>query len=352
MVERLRDASFEEERPSVTELRREPILRRWVVITSRHWEALMGLLSRQRGQERDLCPFCPGHEAKTPPEVFAIRDPHSPPNGKGWRVRVVPNKFPFFRIEGAIEKSAAGIYDRMTGIGAHEIVIETPAHEADWSTIDAPHLEGVLRAYRERSLDLRRDKRFRQIVIARNYGPGLALLSHPHSHVVALTVIPKRIEEELRGALEYYERKERCPYCDTIRQELQSGERVIRETKAFLAFAPFAARYPLETWIIPKAHGHDFGALGDLELKDLAVLLQDLVGRIRRLLLGPPYSLVLHTSPLQTYAEPRYHWHLELRVRLPIAEGFEWGTGFFVNPIAPEEAAKRLRAVAEEGGLP
>lgn len=327
----------------MAELRREPILQRWVVITGERWEALVETMRRRRDKSGDSCPFCPGQEHQTRPEIFALRDPSTSPNQQGWSVRVVPNKFPALRIEGEIERTAEGIFDQTSAVGAHEIVIETPSHSADWESLTVEHVAGILRAYRERSRDLQGDERFRQILVARNYGPGLALLPHPHSHIVALPVVPMRIEGEIRGLLEYYTRKERCAYCDIVRQELKSGERVIRETPTFLALAPFAARYPFESWILPKVHGHDFGSINSDQLLELAGLLQRLAGALHGLVPELAYSLVVHTSPLQRYVEPRYHWHLEVRVRLAVGEGFEWGTGFFVNPVAPEEAARLLR---------
>ncbi|MCI0406961.1 MAG: galactose-1-phosphate uridylyltransferase [Acidobacteria bacterium] len=330
----------------MAELRREPILQRWVVITAQPWKALAEVLRQRRDRSGGPCPFCPGQEHETPPEVFALRDPASPHDLTGWTVRVVPNRFPALRIEGEIERTGEGVFDRTSAIGAHEIVIETASHVADWATLAVENVAGVLEAYRNRSLDLRGDERFRQILIARNYGPGLAFLPHPHSHILALPVVPKRIEDEVRGVVEYYQRKERCAYCDILRQELKSGERVIRESETFLALASFAARYPFETWILPKAHAHDFGAIKADQLPELAGLLQDVTGALHRLLPDLAYSLVLHTSPLQRYIESRYHWHLEIRVRLGVGEGFEWGTGFFVNPLSPEEAAQLLRGGA------
>ncbi len=327
----------------MAELRREPILQRWVVITGNRWEVLAEVLRQRREGGGRACPFCPGNEGETPSEVFALRDPTSSANREGWSVRVVPNKFPALRVEGDIERTGEGVFDQASAIGAHEIVIETPSHYADWGTMAVEEVAGVLRAYRERSLDLRRDDRFRQILIARNYGPGIALLRHPHSHILALPVIPKRIEDEVRGLLDYHGRKERCGYCDILRQEKRAGERVIRETGTFIALAAFAARYPFETWILPKAHAHDFGTIEDDQLLELAGLLRSLTGALQSLSPGLPYSLVLHTSPLLRFTEPRYHWHLEIRVRIEVGGGFEWGTGFFVNPLAPEEAARLLR---------
>ncbi len=327
----------------MAELRREPILQRWVVITGQPWEALVETLRRPRDKSADSCPFCPGQEHQTPPEIFALRDPSTSQNQRGWSVRVVPNKFPALRIEGEIERAAEGIFDRASAVGAHEIVIETPSHTADWDSVAVEQVAGVLRAYRERSLDLQGDERFRQIIVARNYGPEAALLPHPHSHVLALPVVPMRIESEIRGLLDYYGRKERCAYCDILRQELKDGERVIRETSTFVALAPFSARYPFETWILPKAHGHDFGSTNSDQLLELAGLLQRLASALHARLPALAYSLILHTSPLQRFIEPRYHWHIEMRVRLPVGGGFEWGTGFLINPLAPEEAARLLR---------
>jgi UDPglucose--hexose-1-phosphate uridylyltransferase len=325
------------------ELRREPILQRWVVVTAQPWEQLAEVLRQRRDRAAGPCPFCPGQEHETPPEVFALREPGSAVNRPGWTVRVVPNKFPALRIEGELERTGEGVFDRLSAIGAHEIVVETPAHSADWASVAVEDVAGVLEAYRSRSVDLRGDERFRQVMIARNYGPGLAMLAHAHSHILALPVIPMRIEHELSGLRDYYGRKERCAYCDIVRQELKSGERVVRETGSFVALAAFAARYPFETWILPKAHGHDFGSITAHERLELADLLKGLALALQRLLPDLAYSLVVHSSPLQRFIEPRYHWHIEVRVRLPVGEGFEWGTGFFVNPLAPEQAARLLR---------
>lgn len=331
----------------MSELRREPILQRWVVMTHRRWEDLAQVLRQQSDQVGRVCPFCPGNEHETRPEIFAIRAPASSPNRDGWLVRVVPNKFPALQIEGEIDRVGEGVFDRASGIGAHEIVIETPAHSADWGALAIEEVAEILRAYRERSQDLRRDRRIRQILIARNYGPGLALVPHPHSHVLGLPVVPKRIEDEIRGVLEYHGRKERCGYCDVIRQERSSGDRVIQETEAFIALVAFAARFPFETWILPKTHVHDFGAIEDDQLLDLAGLLRNVTGALLSLSPNHAYSMVLHTSPFHRFTEPRYHWHLEMRVRIDLGGGFEWGTGFFVNPLAPEEAARLLRGGVE-----
>lgn len=329
----------------MSELRRDPLFQRWVVVTDQRWDQLQENLRAPEGPP-ETCAFCPGHEAQTPPEVFAVREPGSAPDGPGWLVRAVPNKYPFLRIEGEIQRTGEGIYDRVSGTGAHEIVVETPFHDADWGELPARQVAAVVQTYRQRMLDLRQDVRFRHIAVTRNAMGRRPHLSHAHSHVLALPVVPRRVEDEIRGVQEYYRRKERCPLCDMVRQELADGRRVVRETEAFLLLAPFASRYPLETVVMPKTHWHDFGTLDDSALHELGDLLRDLARRIAALVPAVQYSLILQTSPLYPTLNPQYHWHLDFRVRLPVGGGgFEWGTGFFVNPITPEEAARVLREV-------
>lgn len=320
----------------MSELRKEPVLQRWVVITK-----------REETPPSDHCPFCPGSEGETPPEIFAIRERGTRPNAPGWRVRVVPDKYPFLRIEGELNKRAFGMYDLMDGIGAHEIVIETPEHVQHWGTMPDAQLEAVLRAYRERMLDLRKDVRFKQIIIAKNHGAAFAVLPHQHSHVVAFPMVPKRIDEELRGAFNYYQFHERCIYCDMIREEIKWGGRVILETEWFLAFAPFASRYPFEVWVAPKGHSPDFGQIGDPELWDLAGLMRKVFFSIKKALNDPFFSFALHSTSLQEQFRPQYHWHFEIRPRVGPAMGFEWATGLFINTTPPEEAAARLRDAVE-----
>ena len=296
--------------------------------------------SHKELEPRGPCPFCPGNEALTPEQILAIEEGEK---GK-WALRVVPNKFPFFRIEGELDKRPEGMYDLMNAIGAHEIIIETPDHEGALGRMRTDHIQRILKAYRDRSSDLAGDKRFRQILILKNH-PGVFYL-HPHSHVLAMPVIPRRIDEEVWGTLDYFKRKERCIFCDIIKQEITLGKRVILETPHFLSFCPFASRYPFEIWIIPRRHSPDFVSIGDDERWNLAAVMGTVFGRLLRLLQNPPYSFAFHSSPLQEkYHRPEYHWHLEIRPRIGLREGFEWGTGFFVNPTPPELAASHLREV-------
>ena len=239
----------------MSELRREPITKTWVVVTTDHPKGPSDYLSFKPSPPLQdgggPCPFCPGNEGMTPKEAFSIsRD------GQGWSVRVIPNKFPFFHIEGGFDRRPEGMYDLMEAIGAHEIVVESHEHHQSLATMEPHQIKRILLAYRERFIDLERDKRFQHLLIMKNY-PGV-FNHHPHSHLMAMPVIPRRIDEEVWGALDYYQRKERCIFCDIIQEEISAKKRVILETVHFLVFSPFASRYPFETWIIPKNHCPDF----------------------------------------------------------------------------------------------
>jgi UDPglucose--hexose-1-phosphate uridylyltransferase len=313
----------------------------WVLITADHPKGPSDYLPfkppYQPQEGTGVCPFCPGNEAMTPKETFSLSR-----KGGGWSVRVVPNKFPFFHIEGDFDRRPEGMYDVMEAIGAHEIAVEAPEHHQNLATLEPSQIEKILLAYRERLIDLQRDRRFQQFLILKNY-PGI-FNRHPHSHIMAMPVIPRRIDEEISGALDYYQRKERCIFCDIIKEEIAVKRRVVLETVHFLVFSPFASRYPFETWIIPKAHSSDFHSIREEEMEDLSVVMQSLFMRYYKLLSNPPYSLTFHTSPVQNqFHRPEYHWHIEIRLRIGLREGFEWGTGFFVNPTPPENAAVYLR---------
>ncbi len=325
-------------------LRRDPITQRWVVISPDRAEIPTATLpSRPAGLPPEDCPFCPGKEARTGREIYAEREAGSPGNGPGWWVRVVPDIHPILHIEGGLEKRAEGMYDGMNAIGAHEILIETPAHDQHWATLEPLQLERVLRAAQQRILDLRHDLRFRHVIWVKNHGHVTSLFQHPHSHIVASPFVPRAIDEELKGFGDYTRWKERCALCDIVKQEIADGRRVLLQQGSFLVYVPFAPPFPYETWIVPVKHWHDYGETSAEGLRDLARALQGALRCIRTALEDPPFSLVLHSSPLGEVARDDFHWHIEVVPRPLSILGLEWGTGIFINPVAPEEAAQRLR---------
>jgi UDPglucose--hexose-1-phosphate uridylyltransferase len=326
------------------ELRKDPVVGRWVIIAGDRGRRPSDFSPEPTRPRLTTCVFCAGQEDKTPPEILASRTPGSLPNEPGWSVRVVPNKFPALRIEGELEPSGEGPYDRMNGVGAHEVVIESPDHTASLATMPVERMTDVLLAFRERMLDLKKDGRFEYILVFKNHGEAAgASLEHPHSQLIATPITPIMVSEELAGAAKYYEIKERCVWCDVLREERRGRRRLILEAHGFAAIAPFAPRFPFETWILPARHRSAFEELTDDELRGLARILGEFLRRMNRTLNDPPYNFMLHSAPLHETTLEHFHWHLEIIPKLTRVAGFEWGSGFFINPVAPEDAAMALR---------
>jgi UDPglucose--hexose-1-phosphate uridylyltransferase len=328
------------------ELRKDPIHGMWVIISTERSRRPSDFTPEERRPIGGFCPLCEGNEDRTPPEIIAFRGNGTPPNSPGWTLRVVPNKFPALRIEGELVREGDGVYDKMNGIGAHEVVIETPQHSETLATLPLKTVENVLWAYRERMIDLRRDQRLRYVLVFKNHGLAAgASLEHPHSQIIALPIIPKRVSEEIEGAKNYFRYKDRCVFCDIIRQELQHGRRVINENKSFVSIAPFASRSPFETWILPKTHHPSFEHMESFQYEQAAQILSDTLQRMNQVLENPPYNYVIHTSSFPEIDNEYYHWHFEIMPKLTKVAGFEWGTGFYINPTPPEEAAEYMREV-------
>ena len=270
----------------------------------------------------------------------------------GWNLRVVPNKFPALRIEGDLDRQADGMFDKMNGIGAHEVIIETPNHMETLASMPVKRVEDVLWAFRDRILDLKQDRRFKYIMVFKNHGEAAgASLDHPHSQLIALPILPKQVVEELEGSRRYFANKERCIYCDIIRQETESRIRIAAENQDFITLAPYAPRYPFETWILPRRHESAFENSPSSLYENLARMLRLMLNKAIQVLDNPAYNFVLHTSPIQENTNDYYHWHLEIIPKLTKTAGFEWGTGFYINPTPPEEAARFLREARVEEGM-
>jgi UDPglucose--hexose-1-phosphate uridylyltransferase len=318
---------------------------RWVIIsTERRKRPTDFLLERATIIGEEYCPFCAGHESLTPPEVLAYRPNGGSPNGPGWLVRVVPNKFPALQVEGTLDRQGDGMFDRMNGIGAHEVIIETPDHGKTFASMSEAEIEHVLRAFRDRILDLKQDRRFRHILIFKNHGGAAgATLEHTHSQLVALPVVPDFVRQEIDGAREHFRAKERCIFCDIVRQEVGAKRRVVHENADIIALSPYAPRFPFETWLLPHAHGARFEEASPQVVASLARMLKWMLARFNRMLDAPAYNMVVHSTPLSEERTDYYHWHIELMPKLTRTAGFEWGTGFYINPTSPEEAAEVLR---------
>lgn len=330
------------------ELRKDPVLGRWIIISQERRKRPTDFPIESSSGTGGFCPLCPGNESFTPSEVLAYRDGNQPRNGPGWQVRVVPNKFPALVIEGDLSKEGIGLYDRMNGIGAHEVVIESPGHDDSFSDFSPAKMALVFKAYKERIIDLEKDFRFKYVMVFKNHGKAAgASLEHSHSQLIALPILPRMIVSELDGARSHYKYKERCIFCDIIRQEIRQIERVVCQNDRFITITPFAPRTPFEMWILPKRHASAYYSLDDTELHALAEIFSESLRRLNKCIPNVPYNFVLHTDPLRSGGLEYYHWHFEIVPKLTSIAGFEWGSGFYINPLPPEEAALYLRESLE-----
>jgi UDPglucose--hexose-1-phosphate uridylyltransferase len=336
------------------ELRKDPIIERWVIISVERAKRPNDFKVSHTGEEESFCPFCEGQEEHTPSEIFAERKPGTRKDGPGWETRVVPSVSERFTIYGNLERRGLGMYDIMNPIGAHEVIIESPTHYSDISQLPLDKLELAIKTALFRITDLEKDIRFKYCLLFKNHGAkagGSKFSKHVRSQIIATPVTPTRVKEELRGSRTYYHYKERCVFCDLIRQEMESGTRVIMDSQHMIALAPFASRFPFEIWLLPKKHSSDFMNIQKEEIKDLAIVFKTVFSKLSKALNDPPYNYMLHTAPFRRTRragywhtiKDDYHWHIEITPRITQVAGFEWGSGFYINPTPPEEAAKYLR---------
>jgi UDPglucose--hexose-1-phosphate uridylyltransferase len=339
----------------MSELRHDPLSKRWVIIAGERSRRPEDLIAQEGSHhDRGFCPFCPGSEDKTPPEIAARRPGGGAANGPGWNVRIIPNKYPALSIEGDLARQGVGLFDRMRGVGAHEVVVESPLHDLHVADMELAQLTDVLEMCQDRIRDLGRDARFKYVLLFKNHGVAAgATVTHPHLQIIATPVTPRAISVELESAREHFHLKERCIFCDMIEQEIASRERIVGIDEHFVVMAPYASRFPFELLVIPRAHQHAFTDEPHLKVSALARTLKETLARLKSVLRDPPYNFVLHAAPnTETLVRGRnnwdtlafdFHWHIEILPRLTRVAGFEWGTGFYVNPTAPEEAAAFLR---------
>jgi len=332
------------------ELRKDPLLGRWVAVLNQSKTPSEYVMSAEDKGEKD-CLFCAGREKELPGEIMSLPNPEGP-SGKWW-TRVIPNLSPVFRVEGEMGRKGEGMYDKMNSIGASEIIIESPYHSVRPEDVGIAQMARVLSTYKDRMTDLEKDPRLRYTLIYKNSGISAgAAHSHPISHLASTPVIPKRVKEELDGAKHYFAYKERCIFCDLMREELKSGSRVIIETRNFMAFCPYASKFPFEAWIMPKRHNCAFQDIKTDEVEDMALILSSVLKNLRAIFDGVSFNYFIHSAPNRiprknhwhTLGED-FHWHLEIMPRLLRTSGFEWGSGFYILPTSPENAAKYLREV-------
>ena len=334
------------ERHVMPELRKDPVVDRWVIIAPDRARRPIRILNEAPIVSGELCPFCEGNESHTPPEILACRDPGTKPNERGWHVRVVPNQFPALQIEGDLDPQTKGMYQAMNGVGSHEVIVECPHHEISMANLPVDRIREVLGVYRDRLIDLKKDRRLVYGTIFKNVGlKAGASMEHSHSQLIATPILPATIQEEINGSCRYFDQFGRCVYCDMIQEELALRRRIVSDAPGFICFTPFASRFPYEAWIVPKSHASHYENIQQEELDELAMVLKKMLLKLDVALDKPSYNYIIHTSPFDAPMLPHCHWRMEIIPRLTQVAGFEWGTGFFINPMPPEDAAAYFRDV-------
>lgn len=330
----------------MSEFRQKPSSKEWVIIATERAKRPDDFVKEQKKESEELpeydpeCPFCPGNEDQTPPEIYRE-------TMKGdWTLRVVPNKFAALKDDFPPERKIDGTFLKAHGFGIAEVVIETPVHNKTIATMETFEVERIIRTYRKRYLEIIKKEDVNFITIFRNYGPLAGTsLEHPHSQIIATPIIPPHIRDSVDKVMRSFDTYGKCIYCDTIEEELKRGERVILETDFFAVLSPFAARSPFETRIRPKEHKASFGDISDREILDLAEVLHQTMKKIYVGLNNPNYNYIIRSAPYGDEDARYLHWYIVIIPKLSTPAGFEISTGIYINTSSPEECAEYLRNI-------
>ena len=332
----------------MSELRRNRATKEWIIVATERAKRPHQFLVKSHKEKLPsydpTCPFCPGNEGKTPPEVYALRKKHSFPDQAGWRIRVVTNKYPALDPEEKMAKISGKFFRTTSGVGKHEVIIETPQHNKSLATLSLKQVEEICLVYLRRYMALEKDRRFKLIIIFRNHGVTAGTsLRHPHSQLIALPLVPASIRHLLEEAMRYYDDHGSCVFCDMMGEELAVKKRIILKNERFVVFHPFASRTPFETWIVPKKHNACFGNISEDEVKSMAWVLKHVLKKIHDKLGDPDFNLIIRTAPIKDALEDYYHWYIQILPRLSTPAGFELGSGVYINSSLPEKTARFIK---------
>ena len=286
------------------------------------------------------CPFCKGNENLSETEYLRIEDE------QGWRVRIIPNKYPALSPIGDRIRHSDGIHRSITGVGYHEVIIEHPDHRATIALMEIGDVINILRAYRQRYNQISQDRRIESVLIFKNHGESAGTsLEHPHSQITATPVVPSQTRYRMIEAISYFDDTGACLFCYTLNDELNAKERIVFETEHFVAFMPYAALSPFHMWIFPRRHSSSFGDITEPELTDLAYNLKTVLAKLFYGLNNPAYNYTIRSIPTDEKQSDYFHWYLAIVPRVSKAAGFELGSGMYINTAMPEDSAKFLREV-------
>lgn len=334
----------------MSEIRQDPTTKEWVIIATERGKRPHDFVRSGVVEEVPpfvaSCPFCPGNESQTPPAVLVYPDSKKA-DESSWRVRVTPNKYPALVREGSIKREEEKrFFRKMDGVGAHEVIIESPYHNRLIPLMDQKEVEDIIRAYWERYNALKKDPMIKLLIIFKNHGESAGTsLVHPHSQLVATPVVPMHVRRKYEVATAYFDDTGRCIYCDICEDELMAEKRIVLKTDKFVVFHPFASRSAFETWIAPRRHLSSFGNIPIKDIPDLASVLKTTLLKIYKSLNNPDFNFVIHTAPVDDENKSYYLWHIQIIPRLTTVAGFEIGSGIFINTSLPEETAEFMRGV-------
>ena len=332
-------------------LRRDPLNKIWVVFAPEKVRTIV-VGSSENEANFDVDPFVPGVESATGPDILRSSVPLY--SMGGWSSRVFPAKNPILRVENDKNSRGRGLYDSMSRLGAHEVVVETPKSGVSMDQLSVEEIADAIKIIFDRIADLRKDTRFRYISVTKSRGAAAGgQINHNYSEIKAYPFIPPFVKAKLDNSLEYYRAKERCLLCDIIDQEISDRKRIVEEHDNFIAFCPYASRFPFEIMILPKKHGRILSEDTASSTVDFARILKPVMTKLRIGLNSPAYNMVFHYLPVNSGAgaeaeSAAYHWHLEIIPRITVISAESFENGVFVNPTLPEDAAEFLRNIREE----
>ncbi|MDY6834308.1 MAG: galactose-1-phosphate uridylyltransferase [Chloroflexota bacterium] len=333
----------------MSELRQDATTMEWVIIAHERAKRPHALSSEKEkvhlSSRDDSCPFCPGNEDRTPPEVMRLPIKSQNPDSQ-WDVRVVPNAYAALSLNGhrITRKKEGDLFRKMDGVGIHEVIIESPLHNDVISLMEVPQVQMILYAYRARYNEINSHPLVQHTLIFKNHGKGAGTsLVHPHTQITGTPIAPPYIRRKSQMATYYYDNSGKCLYCSILRSELRAKKRIVIDSDHFVVFHPFASYSAYETWILPKHHQSSFGMITDHQLNELAIVLRDTLRGLYEVLDNPAFNYMISSSPREDWQNSYYDWHLRIVPRISFIAGFEMGSGMYINTARPEDTAEVMR---------
>lgn len=329
----------------MSEVRQNLATKEWVIIASERARRPQefvepGRLMCGEGPTWDAnCPFCPGNEEA---DLEVARFPGNAP----WQVRIVGNRYPALTHTVMLEREYSGLVRRISGVGYHEVIVESPVHNTCAALESGASLTCVFQAFIDRAWAVQSDSRIEYILFFKNHGRQAgASLRHPHAQMMALPMVPSEVRVRADTARTHFDEVGRCAYCEMLEQERADGRRIVLESEHFVAFSPYAAFSPFHLWVVPKTHAASFLHATPEEVADLGELMRAVLRKLYVGLNNPDYNYVIRSAPVRDLGAPYLHWCIEIVPRISQTAGFEIGSGIYINPSLPEECAKFLRNV-------